>query len=159
MNEGQLEFLKSHQQEIGLKLLRFTRWLAAMKYGCDEQGKTLPLGKDPENIVCEVIDDYVTYTNEQVALVVSHGNQIKWFHRSKEFWPWIRSGNVHSHSAAGVRLAGKAGDTAKMVRTPAYAWLPDFEGDHEHDIMEGSRYLDWYDRTITLLWLKEDLTD
>jgi Predicted Zn peptidase len=102
---------------------------------------------------------YVTYTNEQVALVVSHGNQIKWFHRSKESWPWIRSGNVHSHSAAGVRLAGKAGDTAKMVRTPAYAWLPDFEGDHEHDIMEDSRYLDWYDRTITLLWLKEDLTD
>jgi hypothetical protein len=59
MNEGQLEFLKAHQQEIGLKLLRFARWLAATKYGCDEQGKTLPLGKDPANIVCEVVDDYL----------------------------------------------------------------------------------------------------
>lgn len=59
MNDGQLEFLKAHQQEIGLKLLRFARWLAATKYGWDEQAKTLPLGKDPENIVCEVVDDYL----------------------------------------------------------------------------------------------------
>jgi hypothetical protein len=102
---------------------------------------------------------YVTHTNEQVALVMSDGDQIKWFHRSKDFWPWIRSGKIHSHSAAGERLAGKAGNTTKMVRSPAYAWLTDFEMDREHDIMEASRYLDWYDRTITLLWLKEDLTD
>lgn len=102
---------------------------------------------------------YVTHTNEQVALVLSQGNQIKWFHRSKEFWPWIRSGNVHPHSAAGERLAGKAADTKKMVRAPAYAWLTDFENDREHDIMEDSRYLDWYDRTVSLLWLKDDLSE
>lgn len=59
MNEGQLEFLKANQQEIGLKLLRFARWLAARKYGWDEQAKTLPLGKDPEDIVCDVVDDYL----------------------------------------------------------------------------------------------------
>jgi len=25
--------------------------------------------------------------------------------------------------------------------------------------MEDSRYLEWYDRTITLLWMKDDLDD
>ncbi|MCG3147784.1 MAG: hypothetical protein PCFJNLEI_01225 [Verrucomicrobiae bacterium] len=102
---------------------------------------------------------YVTLTNEQVALVVSHGKTVKWFHRSKDFWPWIRMGEVHQHSAAGERLAGIAGDTARMVCTPAYAWLADFEADQEHDVMEDSRYLDWYDRTLTLLWLKDDLEE
>ena len=102
---------------------------------------------------------YVTHTNEQVALVMSNGNQIKWSHRSKDFDQRIRSGNIHPHSAAGERLAGNAGDMPRMVRSPAYAWLADFENDREHDIMEASRYLDWYDRTITLLWLKDDLTE
>lgn len=102
---------------------------------------------------------YVTYTNEQVALVVSHGKQIKWFHRSKDFWPWIRPGEVHEHSAAGERLAGIASDSGRMVSSPVYAWLADFETDQEHDVMEDSRYLDWYDRTITLLWLKDDLEE
>jgi hypothetical protein len=46
-----------------------------------------------------------------------------------------------------------------MVRTPVYAWLPDFENDARHDIMEDSRYLEWYDRTITLLWMKDDLEE
>ena len=59
MDEGQLEFLKAHQQEIGLKLLRFARWLAGTKYSWDEQSKTLPLGKDPQDIVCEVVDDFL----------------------------------------------------------------------------------------------------
>jgi hypothetical protein len=102
---------------------------------------------------------YVTYTNEQTALIVSEGNRVKWFHRSKDFGPWIRKGEVHAHSAAGERLSGKAKDPGRMVRSPAYAWLSDFEDDREHDVMEDSRYLDWYDITLTLLWLKEDLED
>ncbi|MBI4024191.1 MAG: ImmA/IrrE family metallo-endopeptidase [Verrucomicrobia bacterium] len=102
---------------------------------------------------------YVTHTSEQVALVVSHCDQIKWFHRSKDFWPWIRTGKIHPHSAAGERLDGKADDTRRMVRTPAYAWLVDFENDSRHDIMEDSRYLEWYERTVTLLWLEEDLNE
>jgi hypothetical protein len=28
-----------------------------------------------------------------------------------------------------------------------------------HDIMEDSRYLEWDDRTITLLWMKEELEE
>jgi hypothetical protein len=46
-----------------------------------------------------------------------------------------------------------------MVRARVYAWLADFENDRERDIMEDSRHLDWYDRTVTLLWMKEDLSD
>jgi hypothetical protein len=58
MTEAQLEFLKANQQEIGLRLLLHARWLAATRYGWSE-GKTLPLGKDPEDIVCAVVDDYL----------------------------------------------------------------------------------------------------
>jgi hypothetical protein len=58
MTEDPLAFLKDHQQEIGLKLLLHTRWLAATRYGWQE-GKTLPLGKDPEDIVCAVVDKFL----------------------------------------------------------------------------------------------------
>jgi hypothetical protein len=57
MNEGQLEYLKTHQDELGLKLLRHARF-AATSYGWSG-GKTLPLGKDPEDIVIEVVNDYL----------------------------------------------------------------------------------------------------
>ena len=101
---------------------------------------------------------YVSYTSEQVALVVSLGDQIQWVQRSKEFWPYVPRQVVHPHSAAGERLAGQAGDTLEMVRTPAYAWLANFEGD-DRDIMEASWHSDVYNRTVTLLWLKDDLSD
>ncbi len=58
MTDDQLCFLKDHQQELGLKLLRHARWLASTRYGWRE-GKTLPLGKDPEDIVCGVVDKYL----------------------------------------------------------------------------------------------------
>jgi hypothetical protein len=46
-----------------------------------------------------------------------------------------------------------------MIKSPAYAWLlPQFEYSHE-DVMEDGRYLDWYDRVVTMLWLEEDLDD
>jgi hypothetical protein len=102
---------------------------------------------------------YVSYTTEQVALVVSDGHQIRWSHKSKDFWPHIRRGNLSPDSAAGEIVAGKSPNTTKMVATPAHAWLTEFDYDNEHDIMEDSRYLDYYDRTISLLWLNEDLED
>jgi hypothetical protein len=102
---------------------------------------------------------YWKYTNEQVALVLSKGWDMKSFSSFAGSWPRIRYGRIHEHSAAGERLAGKAGDSCKMVRTPAYAWLEGFEDDDPHDIMEDSRYLDWYERTISLLWLTFDLEE
>jgi hypothetical protein len=102
---------------------------------------------------------YATHTIEQVALVVSVGGKVKWFHRAKDFWPHVRLGTLHPHSAAGEIAAGKSVDTKKMVRVSAYAWLSDFESDSRKEIMEDSRYLDWYDCIVTLLWLKEDLSD
>ena len=102
---------------------------------------------------------YLNYTNEQVALVMTVERTIQWSKRAKCFWPLIRTGDISPDSAAGERLDGKAPDSGRMVVTPAYAWLADFEHDKEHDVMEDSRYLYYYDRTITLLWLKEDLED
>ena len=46
-----------------------------------------------------------------------------------------------------------------MVRSPAYAWLINFENDTESDIMEDTRLLEYYDRTITLLWVKDELSE
>jgi Zn-dependent peptidase ImmA (M78 family) len=102
---------------------------------------------------------YLHYTNEQVALVVSEGERILWTKKVKDFWPRIQMKRVHPHSAAGERLAGKAGDTNKMVRSPAYAWLENFSDDSEREIMEDSRLVEYYGQMITLLWMKEDLSE
>lgn len=102
---------------------------------------------------------YVTYTSEQVALVLSAGKTIQWAKPSRSFNYRIRGGELSPDSAAGERIAGKAPDPDRMVVTPACAWLKQFEYDNERDIMEDSRYLDYYDRTLSLLWLKEDLAD
>lgn len=105
------------------------------------------------------IFQYVHYTNEQVALVVSENGSISWVKRAKNFWPRTVTGKIRAHTAAGERYSGKSGDTGKMVRSPVYAWLANFENDHDHDIMEDTRYIDYYDRMITLLWLKDDLEE
>lgn len=102
---------------------------------------------------------YVSNTIEQVALVISIGGTIRWFHRAKDFWPMVRTGPLHPHSAAGEIAAGKSGDTRKMVRVSAYAWLPQFEANSGKEIMEDSRYLGWYDCVVTMLWLYDDLDD
>jgi len=102
---------------------------------------------------------YLHYTNEQVALVVSSGERILWTKKVRDFWPRIQSKRVHPHSAAGERNSGKAGDTKKMVRSPAYAWLENFSEDSEREIMEDSRLIEYYGQMITLLWMKDDLND
>jgi len=98
---------------------------------------------------------YIQYTNEVVALVVSRGWEIEWSKRAKDFRPIIKAGQIHKDSAAGERLLGIGRDTKRMVLTPAYAWLKDAESSHR-DIKESSIYLEYYDRTVTLLWWDED---
>lgn len=99
---------------------------------------------------------YWEYTAEPVALVLSEGHEMQSFRPFKEGWPRIRFGEIHKHSAAGERLDGKSGDSGRMVRTPAYAWLEGFDRS-DKDIMEDSIYLEYYDRTITLLWIDQPL--
>jgi Zn-dependent peptidase ImmA (M78 family) len=100
---------------------------------------------------------YIHYTNEQVALVVSDRQGILWAKKAKDFWPRIQTKRIHPHSAVGEIISGKAGNTNKMVRSPAYGWLDNFSDDSEREIMEDTRYIDYYDQFITLLWMKEDL--
>lgn len=128
-------------------------------------------GKTPSLAVIDVLSSefqtsfmatafqYIQYTNEQVALVVSKDDRIQFVRRSADFWPLVRHGTISPDSAAGERLAGKGPDSNRMVRSPAYAWLPKFEHDTSHDIMEDSRLLEYYERTVTLLWMKDDLSD
>lgn len=102
---------------------------------------------------------YVQATIEPVALVVSIGDSIKWSIRSDDFWPIVRSGKLHGDSGAGEIVQGKSGDTRGMVKTPAYAWLPTLRRGSDRDIREDSRHLDWYDCTVSLLWIDDDLDD
>ena len=99
---------------------------------------------------------YIHYTKEVVALVISKGWEIEWSRKTKEFYPAIRTGRISNDSAAGERLAAVRGDSGKMVLTPAYAWLEGYDGNPDKDIKEDSIYLDYYDRTITLLWWDDD---
>jgi hypothetical protein len=41
-------------------------------------------------------------------------------------------------------------------KAPANAWLPKFENEPDCDLKEDSRYLEWYDCVVTLLWLIND---
>lgn len=102
---------------------------------------------------------YIHYTNEVVALIVSHGWNIEWARKTKEFVPKIKAGRVSKDSAAGERLASIRGDSGRMVLSPAYAWLEGFDNSSDKDIKEDSLYLDYYDRTITLLWWDHDDED
>jgi hypothetical protein len=100
---------------------------------------------------------YWDYTNEPVELVLSDGWRMQCFRPFKDGWPRIQFGAVHEHSAAGERLAGLSSDSGRMVRSPAYAWLQGFEDRPDSDVMEDSIYLEYYDRTITLLWIDDPL--
>lgn len=102
---------------------------------------------------------YIHYTNEQVALVVSEREQILWTKKAKDFWPRVQTRRIQPHSAAGEILARKYTETKRMVRSPVYAWLESFKEDSERDIMEDSRLIEYYGQTVTLLWMKEDLND
>jgi len=102
---------------------------------------------------------YIHYTNEQVALVVSDRERILWSKKSKDFWPRIQTKRIHPHSAVGEIISRKAGNTNKMVRSPAYAWLENFSDDSEREIMEDTRHIEYYDQFIILLWMKDDLSD
>lgn len=100
---------------------------------------------------------YWEYTAEPVALVLSNGWDMQSFRPFKDGWPRIRFGEIHEDSAAGERLAGKSPDSGRMVRTPAYAWLEGFDYKPDTDVREDSLYLEYYDRTVTLLWIDEPL--
>lgn len=102
---------------------------------------------------------YWEYTREPVALVLSEGWRMKSFRPFKDGWPRIRYGQIHKDSAAGDRLNGKSGDSGGMVSAPAYAWLEGFGDRPEKSIMEDSRYLEYYDTTLTMLWHDEPLDD
>jgi Zn-dependent peptidase ImmA (M78 family) len=115
------------------------------------------LAEEFRTSVIATVFQYWEYTNEPLAVVLSDGWEMRSFRPFKAGWPRIRFGELHENSAAGERLAEKAPDVGRMVRSPAYAWLEGFDDKREVDIKEDSRYLDYYDRTISLLWIDDPL--
>ncbi len=73
--------------------------------------------------------------------------------------PRIRFGEVSPDSAAGERLAEHDRDSRRMVRVPASAWLEGFDNRPEIDIWEDSRFIEYYNLTLTILWIDESLDD
>lgn len=115
------------------------------------------LAKTFRTSLSATIIQYWAYTREPVAVVFSDANRITSFRPFQgNDGPRLRLGEIHKHSAAGERLAGKSPDVGRMVRTPAYAWLEGFDYS-DKEIMEDSIYLEYYDRTLTLLWIDEGL--
>lgn len=102
---------------------------------------------------------YVHYCHEQVALVFSRDGKVIWSKAAKQF-PWrIRQGQLSKDSGAGELAAGNPNESGRMAPTPAYAWLPTFEHDRDHDIMEESRGIQSYGGIVSLLWARDDLED
>ncbi|MFT4176774.1 MAG: ImmA/IrrE family metallo-endopeptidase [Luteolibacter sp.] len=98
---------------------------------------------------------YITYTKEPLAMVVSVEGRVKWRVQSQEFKPSITRGELHKYSGASEINLGKSSDTNGLVDTPAAAWLP-FE-DTDSDLKEDSRLLEAYGCVVTVLWLDDDL--
>ncbi len=97
---------------------------------------------------------FVHYTTEPCALVVSQDGKLAWYRKSNSFEFWIRD-ELHPYSAAGEIFAGKSGDTGKMVSVAASAWLSQFEGNEEAEIKEDSRDVVGYNMLVSLLWVDE----
>jgi hypothetical protein len=97
---------------------------------------------------------FIHYTPEPCALVVTKNGKPTWLRKSNTFEFWIRD-DLHTYSAAGEIVARKAGDTNKMVSVPASAWLTQFEGVDDADIKEDAREVHGYDMIISLLWIDE----
>ena len=93
---------------------------------------------------------------EECALVSSQGRQRQWAVRSPGFsFRLSESGYVHGHSCAVEAMMGKG--KARAADIEADFWLDEFHGNHKALITEDSRYFPKIDRTISLLWIHEDI--
>lgn len=97
---------------------------------------------------------FVNYTREPCALIVSKSGKLAWSRKSPSFEFRIRD-QLHSYSAAAESWAGKYDATDGMVGVPAGAWLEDYSPDVREQIKEDTRRVPNYDMCVTLLWIDE----
>jgi len=101
---------------------------------------------------------YLTYTGELCALVITRGQEVAWFRKSSSFQFFLKAqGRPDAYTAVGEILDGKGGDTGGMVPVPAGAWLDRFDRDGKENVYEDSRQIQKYGMIVTLLWAKDDL--
>ncbi len=103
------------------------------------------------------IIQFITYTREPCALVVSKNAVVQWS-RSSPAWEWpLLSGTVHRFSGAGEYF--NSGNTPKlgMIETPAGAWIPQFSAGADETIREDA--FAWPDQQVvlSLLWVDGEL--
>ncbi len=100
---------------------------------------------------------FITYTKEPCALVVVIDGKMAWMRKGSSFDFFIPFGKIHEYSAAGELLAGKSGDTKRMVAVPAGAWLDKFDPDGRENIYEDARAVPIYKMIVSLLWIRDEL--
>jgi Zn-dependent peptidase ImmA (M78 family) len=95
-------------------------------------------------------------TREECAIVVSKNRQRIWAMKSPGFsFQLLEDGYVHGHSCA--EECRKIGQPARSDQVEASFWLKGFFGDHKSAITEDSRYFTRLQRTLTLLWIHEQI--
>ena len=124
MTEDQLHYLKTHQLEVGLAMLRHCRILLTTRYGWKSH-QTLPLGKDPDIVVCEVI---TAYLDGDRMLSPEHSliSQLKQGVRS-------HLSALYGRKEARAQPLDAPGVESAPLQVPADGLLPDDEAAYSHD--------------------------
>jgi len=100
---------------------------------------------------------FITYTKEPCAFIVTIGQKMAWMRKSASFEFYIPLRAPHPYSAAGEILTGKNGNTNGMVSVPAGAWLEGFDPGGRDSICEDARSLSNYQIVMSLLWIRDEL--
>ena len=124
MTEDLLEYLKDNQQELGLKMLRHCYILAATRYGWAPP-QTLPLGKDPDILVYEVIEAYLEGTR-RFSPDHSVLSQLKQGVRS-------HLSSLYKRKEAHAQSLDGAGAESAPLQVPTFDILPDEQAANTHD--------------------------
>lgn len=84
-NSAEIEFAEANWESVGLKLLVFARYWAKAHYGWYE-GKPMPGGTTPEDVVCDVYAAFQRGLNEQKVQVNGAGEGVRHFNEDDGMW-------------------------------------------------------------------------
>ncbi|MDB6026422.1 MAG: hypothetical protein JWM68_2645 [Verrucomicrobiales bacterium] len=84
-NTAEIEFKEANWQSVGLKLLVFARYWAKAYYGWYE-GKPMPGGTTPEDVVCDVYAAFHRGLAEQNAQPNGSGEGVRHFNENDGMW-------------------------------------------------------------------------
>lgn len=103
------------------------------------------------------IIQFITYTREPCALVVSKDAVVQWS-RPSPSWEWpLRDGTLHRFSGAGEFFNSGNAPKPGMIETPAGAWIPQFSAGGDETIREDAFAWPEQQIVLSLLWVDDEL--